>query len=154
MADRGPPVLRAHQLGDVGVRAIVDGADAPLVERAVEAGAGAAGFPRADRSNWWSLGYLVDSHSRLDEIVPARAVARAAVPSPLRRAATEPASTYRFEGESRTLEGYLARHSATGLVIARGDTILVERYQYGRRDTHRFTSWSMAKTITAMLVGI
>jgi len=117
-------------------------------------GAGPAGFPRADRSNWWALGYLVDSHSRLDEIFPARAVARAAVPSPLRRAATEPAITYRFEGESRTLDGYLARHPATGLLIARGDTILVERYQYGRRDTHRFTSWSMGKTITAMLVGI
>lgn len=38
--------------------------------------------------------------------------------------------------------------------IARGDTILVERYQYGRTDRHRFTSWSMAKTVTAMLVGI
>lgn len=121
---------------------------------AADYGAGPAGFPRADRSNWWSPEYLVDSHSRLDEILPARAVARAAIPSPLRRAATEPAITYRFAGESRTLDGYLARHPATGLLIARGDTILVERYQYGRRDTHRFTSWSMGKTITAMLVGI
>jgi CubicO group peptidase (beta-lactamase class C family) len=117
-------------------------------------GAGPAGFPRADRSNWWSLGYLVDSHTRLDEILRARVVARAAVPSPLRRAAREPATTYGFEGESRTLDGYLARHPATGLLIAQGDTILVERYQYGRRDTHRFTSWSMGKTITAVLVGI
>jgi CubicO group peptidase (beta-lactamase class C family) len=117
-------------------------------------GAGPAGFPRAERYNWWSLGYLVDSHSRLDEIFPARAVPRAAVPSPLRRAATEPTIAYQFEGESRTLDGYLARHPATGLLLARGDTILVERYQYGRRDTHRFTSWSMAKTINAMLVGI
>ena len=42
----------------------------------------------------------------------------------------------------------------TGLLIARGDAILVERYQYGRTDRHRFTSWSMAKTVTAMLIGI
>jgi CubicO group peptidase (beta-lactamase class C family) len=121
---------------------------------AVDYGAGPAGFPRADRLSWWSVEHLVDAHSRLDEIHRARAVARAAVPSPLRRAAAEPAITYRFERESRTLDGYLARHPATGLLIARGNTILVERYQYGRRDTHRFTSWSMAKTITAMLVGI
>ncbi len=39
-------------------------------------------------------------------------------------------------------------------MIARGDTILVERYQYGRTDRDRFTSWSMAKTVTSMLVGI
>jgi len=33
MAERGEPVLRAGQLGDVGVRAIVDGADAALLDR-------------------------------------------------------------------------------------------------------------------------
>ena len=53
-----------------------------------------------------------------------------------------------------TVDDYLARNPATGLLIARGDTIFVERYQYGRTDRHRFTSWSMAKTVTAMLVGI
>jgi len=53
-----------------------------------------------------------------------------------------------------TLDDYLARSPATGLLIARGNTILVERYQYGRTDRHRFTSWSMAKTVTAMLIGI
>jgi CubicO group peptidase (beta-lactamase class C family) len=42
----------------------------------------------------------------------------------------------------------------TGLLVARGDTILVERYQYARTDRQRLTSWSMAKTVTAMLVGI
>jgi len=114
----------------------------------------ASGFPRANRQTWWQTAYLVDSQSHLDEIFPARRVARSADPSPLRRSAAEPAIAYRFRGEAHTLDDYLARHPATGLLIARGDTILVERYQYGRRDTDRFTSWSMAKTITAMLVGI
>jgi CubicO group peptidase (beta-lactamase class C family) len=36
----------------------------------------------------------------------------------------------------------------------RGDTILVERYQYDRKPQHRFQSYSMAKTVVAMLVGI
>jgi CubicO group peptidase (beta-lactamase class C family) len=34
------------------------------------------------------------------------------------------------------------------------DTILFEHYQYARTDRHRFLSHSMAKTITAMLIGI
>ena len=121
---------------------------------AADFGATPAGFPRADVTKFWQTAYLVDSHSRLDEIFPGRLVARAAVPSPLHRAPVEPVITYRFEGVERTLDDYLARHPATGFLVARGDTILVERYQYGRRDTDRFTSWSMAKTITAMLVGI
>jgi CubicO group peptidase (beta-lactamase class C family) len=47
-----------------------------------------------------------------------------------------------------------ARNPTTGLLVARGDTIVVERYQCGRTDRHRFTSWSMAKTVTAMRVSI
>jgi CubicO group peptidase (beta-lactamase class C family) len=42
----------------------------------------------------------------------------------------------------------------TGFLIARGDSILVERYQYGRTDKHRLTSFSMAKTIIGLLIGI
>src|SRR4029450_7813310 len=53
-----------------------------------------------------------------------------------------------------TLDDSLERTPTTGLLIARGDTILVERYQYGRTDRHRFTSWSMAKTVPALLVGV
>jgi CubicO group peptidase (beta-lactamase class C family) len=40
------------------------------------------------------------------------------------------------------------------LLIARGDTVLVERYQYARTDKHRMTGFSMSKTITGLLVGI
>ena len=57
-------------------------------------------------------------------------------------------------GESRTLDQYLDAHHVTGLLIAKGDSILVERYQYGRTDKHRLTSFSMAKTIIGLLIGI
>src|SRR5205807_4570733 len=42
----------------------------------------------------------------------------------------------------------------TGLMILKGDTVVVERYQYDRKPEHRFQSYSMAKTVVAMLVGI
>ena len=48
----------------------------------------------------------------------------------------------------------MSRHPVTGLLIARGDTILFEHYQYARTDHDRLLSQSMAKTIVAMLVGI
>ena len=81
-------------------------------------------------------------------------IRRASAPSRLARVNSEPTLRYEFEDETRTLDDYLARNPATGLLIARGETILIERYQYGRNDRHRFTSWSMAKTVTSMLVGI
>ena len=49
---------------------------------------------------------------------------------------------------------YLSRNPVTGLLIAKDDQILCEHYQYGRTDRDRFMSQSMAKSITAMLIGI
>lgn len=46
------------------------------------------------------------------------------------------------------------RNPVTGLLIAKDDEILFEHYQYGRTDHDRFYSGSMAKTITAILIGI
>lgn len=122
----------------------------------VEAAAhGAAdGYPLGNRSTFFRLPYLVGSHSHLDEIFEARVVRRAVRASALARATAVPDVTYTFQGEPRTLDDYLARHPTTGLLVARDDTILIERYQYGRNDRHRFTSWSMAKTVTSMLIGI
>ena len=56
--------------------------------------------------------------------------------------------------ETGGIDDYLARNRTTGLLIVAGDTILVERYQYDRTAAHRMTSFSMAKTVVAMLVGI
>jgi CubicO group peptidase (beta-lactamase class C family) len=112
------------------------------------------GYPRGERGTFLRVPFLVGSHSHLDELFEGRVIAKAATPSRLARAASEPAIPWEFKGEALTLDAYLARNPTTGLLIARGDTILVERYQYDRRDYHRFTSWSMAKTVTSMLIGI
>lgn len=61
---------------------------------------------------------------------------------------------YTFAGEEQTLEKYLERRPVTGFLIARDDTILVERYQYGRTDRRRLASYSLTKTIVGLLVGI
>jgi CubicO group peptidase (beta-lactamase class C family) len=118
-----------------------------------EAYRASAGYPKGHRGVFYAVPWLVGSHSHLDEIFEGRLIHKAPVASRLVRVA-EPAIRYTFEGRDLTLDGYMERTPTTGLLIARGDTILVERYQYGRTDRHRFTSWSMAKTVTAMLVGI
>jgi CubicO group peptidase (beta-lactamase class C family) len=98
--------------------------------------------------------FFVGNFSHYDQIFEGRMVRRAVTPSPLARASAEPALRYEYQAGTFTVDEYLARNPATGLLIARGDTILVERYQYARNDRHRFTSFSMAKTVTAMLIGI
>jgi CubicO group peptidase (beta-lactamase class C family) len=98
--------------------------------------------------------FYVGSFSHQDQLLESRPIRRADTPWRLNRAAVEPTFSYRYDGQDLTLDDYLKRNPTTGLLIARGDTILVERYQYSRNDHHRFTSASIAKTVTAMLIGI
>jgi CubicO group peptidase (beta-lactamase class C family) len=97
---------------------------------------------------------LVGALSNFDALFPARVIAAPASAAPLKRAAGEPAIRYTFNGEARTLDDYLDRHSVTGFLVAKDDAILVERYQYGRTDTQRLASFSMAKSVTGLLVGL
>ena len=111
-------------------------------------------YPIGVRGACQRVAFLVGCQSHFDQVYEGRLVRRGTTPSTLARATVEPAVRYEYQGQTFTLDDYLARNPATGLLVARGDTILVERYQYARHNRHRFTSWSMAKTVTAMLIGI
>ena len=97
--------------------------------------------------------FMVGTLTHFDRIFPHHVVARD-VAAPLPRAAEELALTYRHDGMVLSLADYLRRNPTTSLLIAQGDTILFEHYQYARTDRDLMLSQSMAKTVTAMLVGI
>ena len=125
-----------------------------------EAFGAALGYPAGSPAQMSLQPFMVGTYSHYDRVV--RRVARVARPdmaSPLRRAAEEIAPRYRYQGEERTIEAYLERNPATGLLIARaaregGGDILFEHYRYARTDNDRMLSQSMAKTLTGMLIGI
>jgi CubicO group peptidase (beta-lactamase class C family) len=113
----------------------------------------AAGFPVGTRATASQLENLVGTYSHFDEMFSSRPVRRATTPWLFKRA-PEPAISYNFRSDRLSIEDYLGRNPTTGLLIAKDDTILYEHYQYARTDRDRFLSQSMAKTITAMLIGI
>ena len=97
---------------------------------------------------------LVGALSHYDQLVPAHVVAHGPARE-LKRAAKEPAIVWNDrEKQPNTVDSFLARNRNTGLLVMQGDTILVERYQYDRKPEDRFQSFSMAKTVVAMLLGI
>lgn len=98
--------------------------------------------------------FFVGTFSHYDQYLPARTIPKGDAASTLRRAEQDLAATYTYDRARRTLADYVDRNPVMGLLIARGDTILYERYQYGRTEQDRFVSQSMAKTVTAMLIGI
>lgn len=78
-------------------------------------------------------------------------VVRAGTAQPL------PRDTFRphFSGAlERDIESYLDQFAATSFLILRDGKIVLEKYQYGRKPTDRFASFSMAKTMISLMVGL
>ncbi|MGB1558778.1 MAG: serine hydrolase domain-containing protein, partial [Oceanococcaceae bacterium] len=61
---------------------------------------------------------------------------------------------YEFDGEQRSLEGFLQKVVGTGLLVIQGDRIVHEQYLNGGSDSSLFTSWSVAKSFVSTLVGM
>jgi len=137
---------------DLGIGTRADGPQMSLL------GGLTSDFSKGTRQNWWQAHASVDSFSRLDEIFKASVSAKAPPVQAWQRSASELTLNYQgaavLGGGTKTLNDYFERNPTTAMLIAQGETVLLERYQYGRQPAQRFTSFSMAKTVIAMLVGV
>ena len=73
---RSPPAVAAPPVAVAPPTALAPSAFNPSGPDAAIYGLTPEGFLRADQVTWWQLPYLVDSHSRLDEIFPPTASTR------------------------------------------------------------------------------
>ena len=62
-------------------------------------------------------------------------------------------TSYVWEGEQRTLDDYAEDWTITGLMVVSGGEAVLERYFRGETEDSRHTSWSVAKSVIATLVG-
>jgi CubicO group peptidase (beta-lactamase class C family) len=120
----------------------------------------ASAYPIGNASNWYyDESVRVGSFTHQAEIPgifrgKSNVLKRADVPMPLASAAREPA--YRWsvdQARDLTVDDFLARQRIMGLLIVKDGVIQVERYQYDRKPTDRFTSQSMARSIAALAIG-
>ena len=109
----------------------------------------AEGYPICPRAqSFVQARCIIGAVSHADEMYPSRVVHKGDGSFVFQRAKSGPA------GLKATVDAYLDANRTTGLLIVKDDTIVVERYQYDRKPEDRLNSYSMSKTVVAMLVGI
>ena len=142
-------ILRFAWLGSVGL-SLVAAAWAEPDEHALGK---SQGYPIAER--WYAMENRVGSWSALDRApgVLTQTVRRGADVSPVPKASQPFEIKYRYRNLGYTLDDYLERRRITGLLILKNGEIVAERYRYGRTEDARFLSFSMAKSVTSMLIG-
>jgi CubicO group peptidase (beta-lactamase class C family) len=56
-------------------------------------------------------------------------------------------------GKTLTVDGFMNAYNASGVLVVKDGKVLLERYAMGRKPEDRWTSFSVAKSVTSTLVG-
>lgn len=114
------------------------------------------GYPINPGANASEMRYRVGTWSALDKMPGVRVhpVEKGEHTAPLPQAAAAVDIRYRHRNFGYTLDEYLNRRRITGLLILKNGEIVAERYRYGRNDQAKFLSFSMAKSVTSLLMGV
>ncbi len=113
------------------------------------------GYPSGwgPRNDWNDKTYRIGNYSGgYERMLRARAIRAAGEAAPLQ--AISAAGAESFATVAGLADSYMKAWPSTGLLIARKGVVLYERYQFGRTAEQRMTSWSMAKSVTSLLLGI
>jgi CubicO group peptidase (beta-lactamase class C family) len=80
-------------------------------------------------------------------------IRRGAHVHPLPVAARQIAPTFAFKGRTWSVDDYMRAYRVSGLLVIKDGQIVLERYGLGRGPRDRWTSFSVAKSLTSTLVG-
>jgi CubicO group peptidase (beta-lactamase class C family) len=112
-------------------------------------------MPPADSSAlFWRGRQQLAGFRNMDQLGPVRWIPAVADAFELPRADADLGGlTLDFEGETLSIDDYIDNQRVAGLLVIQDGRILYERYELGNSEDTRWVSFSVAKSVVAMLVG-
>jgi CubicO group peptidase (beta-lactamase class C family) len=101
----------------------------------------------------WTPDQQIIGFRNMEKIDPARVIRRGPHVRTLPMAATQIDPTWTWNGRTYDVGSYVTRMRTSGVIVLKGGRIVLERYGLGRRPDDRWTSFSVAKSVTSTLVG-
>ena len=126
---------------------------ATLVAGLATASAQDVPLPPASGFLFWTPAQQRVGYRNIEKIFPVRVIKRDGPVSDLGAAGTSFDVRYQYNGKPLDTAGFMADNNVSGLLIVQGGKILLERYGLGRAAPDRWTSFSVAKSVTSTLVG-
>lgn len=130
--------------------AVISQAKAPFinpVDDAVNLGA-------PDELLFWPPEQQISSYRNIDKIFPTREILKSDYTLELPYKPQELGQTEFLEGDtSWSVDEYFEKQNVAGLLVIKDGNIVFERYGLGNTKNSRWISWSVAKSVTSMLIG-
>lgn len=101
----------------------------------------------------WTPKQQAWGYRHMEDAFPVKVVARGPIVRELPKAAQEINPTWTSQGKPQTIATYMKAMNTSGLLVLQDGKIVLERYGLGRTPQERWTSFSVAKSVTSILVG-
>lgn len=113
-----------------------------------------ANFGQAENQLFWTFEQKVAGFRNMEKIAWARYVPAGRDPYPLPREEKDLSGvTFTYANEEWSVEDYVQRQKVAGLIVVKDGAIVYERYELGNTENSRWLSYSVAKSVTSLLVG-
>lgn len=102
---------------------------------------------------FWSPGQQSSGYRAMETVYETRPIAAGprVYALPLAPGRVDPVFTH--AGRTWTVDQYMEAYRVSGVLVIRDGKVVMEKYGMGRRPSDRWTSFSVAKSVTATLVG-
>jgi CubicO group peptidase (beta-lactamase class C family) len=114
-----------------------------------------ANFGAAEDHLFWTFEQKVAGYRNIDKIGLVRHVPAGGKPYLLPRQEKDlSAVSFDFANEQWTVDDYVLQQKVAGLIVVKDGSIIYERYELGNTEDSRWLSYSVAKSVTSLLVGV
>ena len=110
-------------------------------------------LPPADQFLYWPPQFQVYGYRIVDQLFASRVVRRADKPTPLPQGRELTGLRYQSGEHSRGIDEFMLHNVVAGLLVIKNKQVVVERYGLGLRESDRWSTMSIVKSISAMLLG-
>ena len=137
-------------LGSLLGLSFVARADAPYIDPANDA----QHFGNAENQLFWTPEQQVSGYRNMEKLSPTRKVAAGGKPYPLPKDEVDLGDVEIItEDLVMTVNDYVKRQNVAGLIVVKDGKLVYERYELGNTVDSRWISYSVAKSVTSLLVG-
>lgn len=101
----------------------------------------------------WTPEQQLVGYRNMERIGPAAVVAHGATVRPLPAGAPMPEPRITVGDQALSLDEFMVAYRTSGVIVLKDGAIVLERYALGRSATDRWTTFSVAKSVTSTLLG-
>jgi CubicO group peptidase (beta-lactamase class C family) len=101
----------------------------------------------------WTPQQQSDWYRDIEGVYRVETVKRGGKVHPLPKAGKQIDFSFDYGGKTFSVDDYMKAYNVSGVVILKDGKVVMERYGLGRKPQDRWTSFSVAKSVTSTLVG-